>query len=107
MKAEEIKIKHNLEWNVFYADFNTKQVRVVNVFNHMCFFDAVSTLLNSCSSKQDFSIKLDAVARRYFWSKCEYELILDSFPERGIDTKIDVYAQLRLNWDAFVNYLWC
>ena len=42
-----------------------------------------------------------------FWSKCEYEIILTSFPERKDfkQKKVDVYQQLMLNWDSFVEYV--
>lgn len=26
--------------------------------------------------------------------------------ERGQKTKIDIYSQLKLNWDRFIDYLW-
>ena len=44
----------------------------------------------------------------YFWSKCEYEIIITCWPkwDKFKEEKIDVYSQLNLNWDKFVNYIW-
>lgn len=38
----------------------------------------------------------------YFWAKCEYEVIVSSWPPKdGSDRKIDIYTQLKENWDIF------
>lgn len=46
----------------------------------------------------------------YFWSKCEWEVLLTSWVHGGRDDapelKIDVYYQLKMNWDHFVDYVW-
>ena len=44
----------------------------------------------------------------YFWSKCEYEILITTWFERKDfkDEKIDVYDQLQLNWNAFIDYIW-
>lgn len=42
----------------------------------------------------------------YFWSKCEYEIILSPWTGRADDIKIDVYDQIMMNFDSFVDYCW-
>lgn len=42
----------------------------------------------------------------YFWSKTEWEVIVSPWVGKGGDEKIDVYDQLKLNWDKFVDYVW-
>jgi len=40
----------------------------------------------------------------YYWSKCEWEMIVSAWPPRdGSDKKIDVYSQLKANWELFKN----
>lgn len=40
----------------------------------------------------------------YYWSKCEWEVIVSAWPPRdGSDKKIDVYSQLKANWELFKN----
>ena len=46
--------------------------------------------------------QLDRLCMYYFWAKCEYEVIVSAWPPRdGSDRKIDIYTQLKENWDIF------
>ncbi len=40
--------------------------------------------------------------RYYFWSKCEYEVVVQGWPNEKIEKKIDVFDQLKANWQVFV-----
>lgn len=44
----------------------------------------------------------------YYWSKCEWEIILSHWPPRknAQELKIDVYDQVMLNWPIFCDYIW-
>jgi len=42
----------------------------------------------------------------YMWSKCEYEIILSPWTGRADDIKIDVYDQIMMNFNSFVDYCW-
>lgn len=46
--------------------------------------------------------QLDGQCMYYFWAKCEYEVIVSAWPPRGgSDRKIDIYTQIKENWDIF------
>jgi hypothetical protein len=46
--------------------------------------------------------RLDRLCLYYFWAKCEYEVIVSGWPPRdGSERKIDIYTQLKENWDIF------
>ena len=46
--------------------------------------------------------RLKRLCMYYFWSKCEYEVIVSSWPSReGSERKIDIYSQLEANWPVF------
>jgi ATP-dependent exoDNAse (exonuclease V) beta subunit len=46
--------------------------------------------------------RLDRLCLYYFWAKCEYEVIVSAWPTRdGSERKIDIYTQLKENWDIF------
>lgn len=46
--------------------------------------------------------QLDRLCSYYFWAKCEYEVIVSAWPPKdGSDRKIDIYTQLKENWDIF------
>lgn len=56
---------------------------------------------------EDTTVKVHAEANLY-WSKCEWEIILSPWPPRDgeQDIKVDVYDQIKINWDHFVDYVW-
>ena len=98
-----------LTWNVWYEDFNGKRIRTMNVFTHGRFYDdCIKNVKKNKEDKDAFSTQLLRDLRYYFWSKCEWEIILTSWPERKDfnDYKVDIAEQIELNWDKFVNYIW-
>ena len=54
----------------------------------------------------EFEEMIDKEAMYYFWCKAEYEDMISGFFEGGAKTKIDIYSQLKLNWNRFIDYLW-
>lgn len=96
----------NLEWNVWRDELNTNKIQPFNVFNHCSFRRAVLDIFNKCLRMDEFEEMIDKEAMYYFWCKSEYEVMIGGLFERGQKTKIDVYSQLKLNWDRFIDYLW-
>ena len=126
-----------LEWNVYDNDFNKKEIRVYNIFNHGRFLEDVKKDLKKCEIKEEFAEKLRRHLFYYFGCKCEYEVVITSWPpyipmseldrmctERektlkqynrepyrlyvnlDVGEKVDIYSQVRLNWEVFVDYIW-
>lgn len=46
-------------------------------------------------------IELRRKCQYYFWSKCEYEVIVTGWPDTKTERKIDIYDQLDANWETF------
>lgn len=102
-----ISISENLEWNVFYYDFNAKEIKVSNVFNHSRYKQEVEELLHKCTDIEDFSDKLCSATMYYFWAKCEWEAVIYLWVgDEKAAKKIDVFWQLKNNWYRFIEYLW-
>lgn len=97
-----------LEWNVYIDDINKRKIIIFNVFKHYSFCEDLKEIIKKYKTIEDFSTELKRICMYYFWSKCEYEIILTCFPkwDKFKEEKIDVYSQLNLNWDKFVNYIW-
>lgn len=124
-----------LVWNVYYHDVNGEKIKVVNVFKHSSFNKDVEKLLKEKSTHgltyNEFSKELKHIVQYYFWRKAEYEVVVTSWvphidnkeldrliSERAnhscysyyvnldVENKIDIYEQLMLNWEQFVNYVW-
>lgn len=95
-----------IEWYVYYHDFNVQKIIKWNVFNHGTFKKEIDILLKEKIDKDDFSEKLKREVMYYFWSKCEYEIILSPWIGRADVIKIDIYDQIMMNFDRFVDYCW-
>lgn len=100
------KTKQKFEWNVWMWNFNQDRLEK---------YDVVPQLMRSFKSLKknerpkdikQFSEFLKSEARYCFMAKCEYEMILHSWPVLKNDQRVDVYDQLMLNWDAFVQAFW-
>ena len=103
-----------LEWNVFVENFNCNQIEEYNIFKHTNFKkDVLIKTIKAIKSCQDDSCYLPKLKeeireqlRYYFWSRCEWEVVLSAFPssDRVKDLKIDVYKQVTINYEAFYSY---
>lgn len=94
------------EWYVLYSDSNVRKIVKWNIFNHGTFKREVDKLLKENLTKDDFSEKLRRLLMYYMWSKSEYEIIVSPWVGRAEDIKIDVFSQVHMNWDRFVDYIW-
>lgn len=126
-----------LEWNVYIEDFNSREIKVFNIFNHAKFNEDVKKALKKFDNKEDFSEEVRKSLVWCYWSKCEWETVITSFPTRitkeeldrlnkefknsteayghepyclwmspSVHKKIDVYEQVMLNWNVFIDYVW-
>lgn len=93
-----------MEWNVYYS--NNGKIDTFNVFDHWRFLEEIEDLKQKLDSKEEFSEEVRHSAMYYFWSKCEYEILLNDWINPKEEKKIDVYEQLKLNWDRFIDYVW-
>lgn len=68
-------------WNVYYSDFNTREIKVFNIFDHWSFYDACRKAKRKFKDDKDgFANEVKSWLQYYFWSKCEWEIILDHWP---------------------------
>ena len=101
----------NREWFVFIEDINRKRIKVYNIFEHKDFVeDCDGAWENYKNEHHDFSKfkeDIDSILMYYFWCKCEWEIILSNFPPSDSfqKKKIDVYQQVKMNWDKFIDYI--
>lgn len=97
-----------LKWNVYNESFGFGGIKPFNVFDHSGFLDGCKKAAKKCGEdKAAFAEMVKRELMYYFWSKCEYEIVLTSWPPReDHEKKIDVYSQVMLNFDLFIDYLW-
>lgn len=68
-----------MKWNVYYENFNRKEIEVYNIFNHYSFRTEVEKHLKECTDKEEFAERLRRSLSYYFWAKCEFEIVLTSW----------------------------
>ena len=113
-----------LSWFVFRYDINTNCIEQYDVFSHRKFAEEVMQALQQQHEYGVFSEKMKSIVMYYFWCKCEYEVVITSFPpyinanalvhknntrmyvSLDCEEKIDIFQQLRMNWEQFVSYVW-
>lgn len=96
-----------LIWNVFIDNWNNRSISSYNIFQHASFLDGCKKAAKK--HRGDMEAFAEAVRQElmyYFWSKCEWEIVLTSWPTGRSEQKVDVYDQVRMNWDVFISYLW-
>lgn len=125
-----------MHWFVYYENVNTKEIEQFDIFRHASFNKDIQKLKKKKLSLEEFDKELDRKSMYYFWSKSEYEVIITSWPayidreeyiritneitdiknkdkifkvvniSPTVGTKVSIYDQLKLNWSAFVNYVY-
>ena len=76
------------------------------MFKHRTLKKEVDKLLREKLTKEEFIDKLKRQLMYYFWSKCQYEIILSPWTGQADNIKIGIYDQIMMNFDRFVDYVW-
>lgn len=98
-----------LTWNTYVGNFNSGRIEIHNIFDHYTFLeDCRKNAKKNGEDKNAFAEQLRRDLMYSYWSKCEWEIVIDHWPhtDRCMEEKVDVYDQVRLNWDLFVEYVW-
>lgn len=96
----------HMEWMVYYFDMNRQKMATYNALT--CEKD-IKKLLKKCDTKSEFAEELRKEMMYQYWSKAEWEIVISPWcggtAEESAE-KIDIYSQLKLNWDKLVDYCW-
>ena len=104
-----------LEWYVYVSDFNSGKIEPYNIFSHGYFLQDLQKAAKKVHVREDIPEEKEAFLATlkrdlmyWYWSKCEWEIIIDHWVGRldSKDIKVDVYDQVALNWDIFCEYVW-
>ena len=97
-----------MKWNVYIHNYNKNKIESYNIFDHSGFTYEIKQAIKKYKDKDTFIEKLKSELMYYFWSKCEWEIIISPWVGRKepCDSKIDVYDQVMINWDIFADYVW-
>ena len=71
-----------LTWKVKNFDMNSQLIRDYDVLKYM--EDSIKKLKKKCANKQEFSEELETKFKWQYWSRTEYELIIEIVDKRVI-----------------------
>ena len=92
-KYDEIfeKKLDSMEWYVIMWDINQNELTFGNIFHRGRFAEDVKQILHKRGkTKKEFMKELNSACMYSFWSKCEYEIVVNNLIRRG-------------NYDAILN----
>lgn len=97
-----------MEWWVIYYNFNKRAIEQYN-----CLAGREDDI-RKMQKKADGDIEVfkELLKREMmyrYWSKAEWEVIVSSWPpsnDHKEEYKLDVWTQIYMNWDKFVDYCW-
>ena len=97
-----------MKWNVYIYDINQQKMADFNIFDHGSFVEYVKKAIKKFKNKEVFASQLKTELAYYFWSKSEWEIIISPWcgNKKPCDVKIDVFDQVMMNFDIFVDYVW-
>ena len=104
-----------LVWYVYVGDFNSGRIERHNVFDHVRVMDDLKKAARKYrdSERELFDEELRRDLMYYYWSKCEWEVVVDHWPpasehvsDKYRPEKVDVYEQVMMNWHVFEPYVW-
>lgn len=102
-----------MKFMVYYHDFNRDKIDTFDIFNHNGFREDIKKAIKKYKDKDEFSEILKRELRYYFWSKCEWELIIEITKDNRIflspwvgsrepeKVKIDVTDDIGFDWKGF------
>ena len=100
-----------LSWLVLYHNPNTDKIEYYNILKYT--EDFIKKLKKKCDNKKDFSEKMRQEMMYYYWSKCEWELVVEIDNDNHIwlnpwvgcrkpeNVRIDVTDREDFDWKGF------
>lgn len=67
-------------WHVYVENTRTKRIEIYNIFEHASFKKDIEKAYAICKTKDEFVKQLEKSLMYYFWSKCEWEVIITEWP---------------------------
>lgn len=105
----------DLKWNVYRYNFNARKIETYNVLSGKFFLEEVKKIMKKHRDKDrsEFSESLRRETMYHFWSRCEWELIIEITEDNRIflipwagcsepdEVKIDVTDDTSFDWKGF------
>lgn len=99
-----------MKWEVKYHNFNKDEIETINILRYA--EDTIKKLKKKSKSKEEFAELLDREMSWRYWSKCEWEIIVNKDADRiylspwvgsRSNHTIDVTDDGSFDWKAFAD----
>jgi len=97
------------KWYVFFHSHIDKAIKQFNIFDHPTFAAKFEKIRKKKLDKDEFAEEIRSILFYHFNSKYEYEVIIGALSNHRKDDeeiKVDIYSQVMLNWDVFIDYIY-
>ena len=105
----------DLKWNVYRFNFNSQKIETYNVLSGHYFLEEIKKIMKKHRDKDrsEFSEALRREMMYHFWSRCEWEVIIEITEDNRIflipwagcrepdEAKIDVTDDTSFDWRGF------
>lgn len=91
------------QFNVIVEDINSRKFIPYDVIPYLvqCYYEEK----DRPRTIKEFKVFIERHSKYQWWSRCEYEIILKSWPTGNIEKKIDVHQQVMMNIDIIAEIL--
>lgn len=90
-------------FNVINFNFNTNKFEPYDVMPYLV--NRYKDAKPKPKTEKEFKEFIEQKALNQFWGRCEYEVVLHSWPCDDVEKKIDVYEQIMMNIDVITSLL--
>jgi hypothetical protein len=91
------------QFNVIVYDFNSKSFTYYDVIPYL--YEEYKKTKEKPKTVEEFKEFIVKKSQYQWWSRCEYEVILQSWPCLDVSKKIDVHYQVMMNIDTISEIL--
>ena len=100
---------NELVWNVYHYSHSRNKIEVWNIFHSIGFSEGIEKIIKKKYKKEIFADKVKSELIHYFLTNYMYEVTVCKYPRPDMSdgyVRIDVFDQVMLNFDAFIDYLY-
>lgn len=90
-------------FNVIVYDFNKQDFIPYDVMPYLV--GCYNKVSNKPKTFEEFKKFIEEESKYQWWSRCEYEIILESWPKTNVNEKWDVHRQVMMNIDIITSIL--
>ena len=93
------------QFNVIIEDVNSREFVPYDVMPYLvqCYYEARE--VDRPKTFEEFKAFIKRRSMYMWWARCEYEIVLQSWPTGYIEKKIDVHQQVMMNIDIVAKLL--